>query len=99
MRYSPTVTIFNRRNALVGYVVMEALHRRRWQRRRHALKIAAFVALGIVSAGILAALLAVALRRNGNPETEDVELDMTELEAELDAGIPDSAMPEPGFAE
>ena len=69
------------------------------------MKLAAFVALGIVSAGILAALLAVALRRNGKIEAEGLDLDVAEfeaeLEAELEAGILDSAMPEPGrgFAE
>ena len=65
------------------------------------MKLVAFVALGIVSAGILAAVLAVALRRNG--KAEDLDLDVAEFEAELEAelaaGIPDSAMPEPGFAE
>ena len=95
------MTIFNKRNALVGFITLKALERSRTKRQRHTLKLAAFVALGIVSAGILAALLAVALRRNG--KTEAVDLDVAELEAELeaelDAGIPDSAMPEPGFAE
>ncbi len=55
------------------------------------LKIAAFVALGVVSAGVLAAILAVALRRNGNVEVEapDLEEFADELEAELDAAVPE----------
>ena len=99
------MTIFNRRNALVGFITLKALERSRKKRQRSTLKLVAFVALGIVSAGILAAVLAVALRRNGKTEAEGQGLDVAELsleaelEAELDAGIPDSAMPEPGFAE
>ena len=55
-----------------------------------------FVALGVVSAGVLAAILAVALRRNGNVEVEapDLEEFADELEAELGTTVS-----EPGFAE
>jgi hypothetical protein len=89
------VTIFNRRNALLGFITWKALQQRR-KRQRHTLKIIAFVALGVVSAGILAAVLAVALRRNGNAEVEEAELEefAEALEAELG-----TAVPEPGFAE
>jgi len=88
------VSIFNKRNALVGFVTLKALGRRR--RKRQTMKLAAYVALGIVSAGILAALVAVAVRRQR--ETQDDgkaiadELDGRDL-TELDL-----AMPEPGFA-
>jgi hypothetical protein len=90
------VTIFNKRNALLGFITWKALQQRRKRQQRHTLKIAAFVALGIVSAGILAGILAVALRRNGSSEAEepDAEEFVDELEAELGA-----AVPEPGFAE
>lgn len=88
------MTIFSKRNALVGFITLKALERRRKKQKRHALKLAAFVALGIVSAGILAALLAVALRRNGSVEAQDAleddALDM-ELESELDAAMPEPA--------
>ncbi len=58
--------IYTRRNALVGYVVLKARKRairKRVHRRRNGFKIAAYVGLGLVSAGILAAALAIALRR------------------------------------
>ena len=60
------------------------------------MKLVGFVVLGVVSAGILAGLLAVALRRNGSAEVEEPSVDefADELEAELAA-----AVPEPGFAE
>jgi hypothetical protein len=62
------VTVFNKRNALVGFVTLKAASRaleRRKQRRRRGAKIAAFVTLGIVSVGIVAAIAAVLHRRNG----------------------------------
>jgi hypothetical protein len=60
------MSIFNKRNALVGYATLEALKYRR--KKRKAPKIALYLGLGLVSAGILAALVAVLLhkRRNGN---------------------------------
>ena len=90
------MTVFNNRNALLGFITWKALQLRRKKKQRHTLKIAAFVALGVVSAGILAAVLAVALRRNGSVEAEELSAEefADELEAELEA-----AVPEPGFAE
>ena len=84
------VTIFNKRNALLGFITWKALQQKR-KKQRHMLKIAAFVALGVVSAGVLAAILAVALRRNGNVEVEGLDLEefAEELEAELDAAVPE----------
>jgi mannose/fructose/N-acetylgalactosamine-specific phosphotransferase system component IIC len=64
--------IYTRRNALVGYVVLKARKRsiqKRVHRRRSGFRVAAYVGLGLVSAGILAAALAVALRRRQG-ETE-----------------------------
>ena len=86
------MTIFNKRNALLGFITLKALQQKR-KRQRHTLKIAAFVALGVVSAGVLAAVLAVALRRNGNVEAEEAELEefAEELAAELDAAVPEPA--------
>ena len=58
--------IFTRKNALVGYLVLSARKRavkKRIRRRRSGLKVAAYIGLGLVSAGILAAVLAVAVRR------------------------------------
>jgi hypothetical protein len=91
------VTIFNKRNALLGFITWKALQQRRKQKQRNPLKIAAFIALGVVSAGVLAAILAVALRRNGNVDAAE-ELDAEEFADELEAELA-AAVPEPGFAE
>lgn len=95
------MSIFTKRNALVGYVTLKRLE---WKRRhrgsRSTLKVVAFVALALVSAGVLAGLVAVALRRQrevGEPEEgqrlEGFAYADDEDLAELGAGLP-----EPGFA-
>ena len=65
------------RNAAVGYLTLKAIQRSRNKRkRRSGLKVAAYVGLGLVSAGILAAVLAVALkRRSGEIEEATLESD------------------------
>ena len=64
------MSIFNKRNALVGFATLEALKLRRRSRKRKASKIALYAGLGLVSAGILAAVVAVLLRRrNGDEES------------------------------
>jgi hypothetical protein len=85
--------MFNKRNAVLGFITWKALQLRRKRQQRNTLKIAAFVALGVVSVGILAAVLAVALRRNGNAEAEEIEAEefVDELEAELAAAVPEPA--------
>ena len=58
--------IYTRKNALVGYLVLGARKRaiqKKVRRRRSGLKVVAYVGLGLVSAGILAGVLAIALRR------------------------------------
>jgi len=58
--------IFTRKNALVGHLVLTSRKRavkKRVRRRRNGLKVAAYIGLGLVSAGILAAVLAVAVKR------------------------------------
>jgi flagellar biosynthesis/type III secretory pathway M-ring protein FliF/YscJ len=62
------MNVFNRRNALVGFITLKAASRaleRRRRRRRFGggLRVAAFVVLGLVSLGILAGVVAVYLRR------------------------------------
>ena len=61
------MSVYNRRNAAVGYVTIKALrhalNRKQQRERRRKAKIAAYIGLGLVSAGILAAALAIALRR------------------------------------
>jgi hypothetical protein len=57
--------IYTRRNAAVGYLALKAMQRSidRKRKRRSGLRIVAYIGLGLVSAGILAAVLAVAVRR------------------------------------
>jgi hypothetical protein len=57
--------IYTRRNAALGYVTLKAIQRSidRKRKRRSGLRIVAYIGLGLVSAGILAAVLAVAVRR------------------------------------
>jgi hypothetical protein len=57
------VTIFNKRNALVGFLTLKWLERRRRRKQRNALKIAA---LGVVSVGILAGVGAILVRHRRN---------------------------------
>ena len=73
--------IHTRRNSAVGYLTLKAIQRSRdRKRKRSGLKVAAYVGLGLVSAGILAAALAVALkRRSGDSDEESV----LESEAEI----------------
>ena len=61
------VTVFNKRNALVGFLTLEVLKRRRRtkQLRRKAPKIALFSLLGIAS---LIGIVAVLLRRRGQDD-------------------------------
>jgi hypothetical protein len=59
------VTVFNKRNALIGFLTLKAIERRRRRSRfrQKGPKIALFVVLGLISAGVLAGLLAVLLKR------------------------------------
>ena len=67
------MSVINKRNAVFGYTVLKVLERRRKQRRRSTSKIALYVGLGIVSAGILAGLVAVLVRRHRGDADEHVE--------------------------
>jgi len=73
--------IHTRRNSTVGFLTLKAIQRSidRKKKRRSGLKVAAYVGLGIVSAGILAAVLAVALKRRS------AGADEIALEAEAEA--------------
>ena len=58
--------IHTRKNSAVGYLALKAIERGvagKKRKRRSGLKVVAYVGLGLVSAGILAAVLAVALKR------------------------------------
>jgi hypothetical protein len=70
--------IYTRRNAAVGYLTIKALQReldKRRRPRRSGFKVAAYVGLGLVSAGILAAALAIALKRRQGEILEEIESD------------------------
>ncbi len=64
------MSIYNRRNALVGYATIEALKHRRRAKKRNASRVALYVGLGLISAGILAGVVAVLRRRNGEEANE-----------------------------
>ena len=68
------MSIYNRRNAAVGYLTLKAVQRavaKKRRARRSGLRVAAYVGLGLVSAGILAGVLAIALRRRHGDALED----------------------------
>ena len=73
------MSFYNRRNAAVGYLTIKALQRevdKRRKSRRSGMKVAAYVGLGLVSAGILAGVLAIALkRRHDEGEAPSIESD------------------------
>ena len=75
--------IHTRKNAAVGYLTLKAIQRSvdRRRKRRSGFKVAAYVGLGLVSAGILAAALAIALKRRSG------EADEIALEAESENEI------------
>jgi DMSO reductase anchor subunit len=64
--------IHTRRNSAVGFLTLKAIQRSvdRRRKRRSGLKVAAYIGLGLVSAGILAAVLAVALKRRSGEADE-----------------------------
>jgi hypothetical protein len=67
------VSIFNKRNALIGYVTLKAISRKRRRmmpggKKRSGWKLPVFLGLGVISAGVLAVLLALMLRRQREPE-------------------------------
>ena len=77
------MSIFTKRNAAIGYLTLRALERRR--RRRSGLKLGLYVALGLISFGILAGAAAVAMRRHGGTAAEETdEESITANEAESD---------------
>jgi hypothetical protein len=80
------MSIYNRRNAAVGYVALKAMQRaidKKRRPRRSGLRVATYVGLGLVSAGILAGVLAIALRRrNGDALEASGFEDATEIVGE-----------------
>ena len=77
--------IYTRRNAAVGYVTLKAMQRaidKKRRPRRSGLRVAAYVGLGLVSAGILAGVLAIALRRRNGDAQEVKAFDESEIVGE-----------------
>jgi DMSO reductase anchor subunit len=69
--------IYTRKNAAVGYLTLKAIQRSvdRRRKRRSGFKVAAYVGLGLVSAGILAAALAIALKRRAGEVAEEASFE------------------------
>lgn len=75
MRYPPDVdTVFNRRNAAVGFVTLKALSRyvegKKRKKKLRGSRIALYAGLAVVSAGLFAALV-YAWRRSSVAEAVD----------------------------
>jgi hypothetical protein len=64
------MTVFNKRNALVGYITLKAVDQRLRRRklRRKAPKIALFSLLGLASIGAIVGIVAVLLKRRGEED-------------------------------
>jgi len=60
------VSVFTKRNAIVGFLALKALKRRRRTKGRGRAKLLTLVVLGVISAGVLAGLAAVLMRRLGH---------------------------------
>ena len=76
------MSIFTKRNAAIGYLTLKALERRR--KRRSGAKLGLYIALGLVSFGILAGVAAVVARRSGTSvaDSEDGSADAESDEAD-----------------
>lgn len=90
------MSVINRRNAVLGYATLKVLERRRKQRKRSAPKIVLYLVLGLVSAGVLAGLVAVLVRRRrseSEPEAGDTDVvgqEESEVVGEQVAASPES---------
>jgi hypothetical protein len=74
MRYPPTVPDFTKKDALIGYLTLQAISRNRsrfsvpGRKRSSSWKLPLLIGLAVVSAGVLAVLVALMLRRQREPE-------------------------------
>jgi hypothetical protein len=87
------VNIFSKRNALVGFLTLKALERRRSRRQLLRSKGPKIALVGLVSLGLVAAIAAVLMRRH-HGEQEQIESLMSEDEGEI-VGEYVTANPEP----
>ena len=69
------MSIFTKRNAAVGYITLKAASRalERRRRRRSGLRLGLYIALGLVSVGILAGVAVVVMRRQNGTRGEESE--------------------------
>ena len=91
------MNVFTKRNALVGFLTLKAIERRRRRQRvGRGLRIALFVVLAIVSVGVLAGIAAAFLRQRGHVEELLEEADAAAEEAAEDVAAElDAASAEP----
>ncbi len=91
------MNVFTKRNALVGFLTLKAIERRRRRQRvGRGLRIALFVVLAIVSVGVLAGIAAAFLRQRGEVEELLEEADAAAEEAAEDVAAElDAASAEP----
>jgi len=91
------MNVFTKRNALVGFLTLKAIERRRRRQRvGRGLRIALFVVLAIVSVGALAGIAAAFLRQRGEVEELLEEADAAAEEAAEDVAAElDAASAEP----
>ncbi len=91
------MNVFTKRNALVGFLTLKAIERRRRRQRvGRGLRIALFVVLAIVSVGVLAGIAAAFLRQRGDVEELREEADAAAEEAAEDVAAElDAASAEP----
>jgi cytoskeletal protein RodZ len=78
------VSIYNKRNAAVGYITLKAASRalKRRRQRRSGLKLGLYIGLGLVSVGILAAVAVIAVRRQNGVAAEEPEEGSASTDAE-----------------
>ena len=79
------MSIYTKRNAAVGYLALRLLNRRR--PRRSGLKLGLYIALGLVSFGILAGVLRAAAKRRGAAVVEGAGDEPDDVSDETEAEI------------
>lgn len=88
------MSVFTKRNALVGFLTLNAASRMlRRRRRRNGARIVLLVMLGLVSLGLLACLAIVVRRQLGGAQPEEAAGE--EEQASGPETVPATPMPEP----
>jgi uncharacterized membrane protein len=96
------VNIFTKRNALIGFLTLKAASRRgvlrRRKQKRSTWKLATLIVLGVLSAGALAVVGAVILRRQREPEHIEGYVVAGEDESPIASGFAETPEPYPATA-